>query len=369
VAGTWTVLLCQSNNADPLPGGVAQCASGSQKASQTFTVTAGPTKLAFTSGAFTGVVGECLGAIAVETQNASNVATNVTSNTTVNLATDGTGAFYSDNACTTTPVSSVSILTGNNSASFYYKATGRGDGTHLLTASATGLTSASQTQTINKAATSTALSSSPNPSILNQSVTFTATVTVNSPGSGTPTGNVAFIEGGTCATPTATHATVALSGGQASFNISALAVGSYTIVACYPEGTDFLASQGTVTHLVKYNFDGLFAPVDRPSTLNLSKAGQAIPLKWRITDVNLQPITNLADVSVKVAAFSCALGSTTDLVEEYAAGTSGLQNLGDGYYLFAWKTPAGYASSCKTLSLDFGSGYVEAGLANFSFKK
>ena len=34
---------------------------------------------------------------------------------------------------------------------------------------------------------------------------------------------------------------------------------------------------------VKYNFIGFSAPVDRPNTMNVSKAGQAIPLKWRLT--------------------------------------------------------------------------------------
>jgi hypothetical protein len=110
--------------------------------------TAGATKLAFTSSALTGVYGQCLGPITVQTQNASNVATNVTTNTTVNLATDAAGAFHSNNTCTAA-ITSVSIPTGGNSASFYYRAGAVGDGTHQLTASATGLTSASQTQTVN----------------------------------------------------------------------------------------------------------------------------------------------------------------------------------------------------------------------------
>lgn len=29
---------------------------------------------------------------------------------------------------------------------------------------------------------------------------------------------------------------------------------------------------------------GELAPIDRPTTMNVSKAGQAIPLKWRPTD-------------------------------------------------------------------------------------
>jgi hypothetical protein len=117
----------------------------------TFTLqSAGPTKLAFTSSAFTGAVGQCLGSINIQTQNASNLATNVTSHTTVNVATDGSGGFFSDNTCTT-PTASVSIPNESNAASLFYKATARGTGSHLLTLSAASLTSASQAQTITKA--------------------------------------------------------------------------------------------------------------------------------------------------------------------------------------------------------------------------
>ena len=57
-------------------------------------------------------------------------------------------------------------------------------------------TSATLTQTVNQDATTTALSSSANPSVSGQSVTFTATVTANPPGAGTPTGTVDFQDGG-----------------------------------------------------------------------------------------------------------------------------------------------------------------------------
>jgi len=128
----------------------------------------------------------------------------------------------------------------------------------------------------------------------------------------------------------------------------------------------------THTLTVKYNFDGFYAPVDRPNTLNLSKAGQAIPLKWRLTDATGAPVTNLAAVTVQAVNLGCNLGDTADNIEEYAAGASGLQNLGNGNYQFNWKTPAGYAGSCKSIKLVFGAGalsYTEGPLAYFSFKK
>src|SRR5206468_8853025 len=53
-------------------------------------------------------------------------------------------------------------------------------------------TSATLTQTVNKASSAVALASSANPSVSGQSVTITATVSAVSPASGTPTGTVTF---------------------------------------------------------------------------------------------------------------------------------------------------------------------------------
>lgn len=120
---------------------------------------------------------------------------------------------------------------------------------------------------------------------------------------------------------------------------------------------------------VVYGFAGLFAPIDRPNTMNISKAGQSIPLKWRLTDAQGNPVLNLSAVAVTVTALSCSLGSSTDLVEETAPGGSGLTNLGDGYYQINWKTPTSYAGSCKSLNLNLGEGAARTGVAYISFKK
>jgi hypothetical protein len=138
--------------------------------------------------------------------------------------------------------------------------------------------------------------------------------------------------------------------------------------------TDDDQDSGVATHklTVKYNFAGFFAPVDRPNTYNVSKAGQAIPLKWRLTDALGRPITDLTSVVVKSVNLNCVTSAPSDMLEEYAAGSSGLQNLGDGTYQFNWKTPAIYAGTCKSIALVFGAGalsYVEGPHAFFTFKK
>jgi hypothetical protein len=119
---------------------------------------------------------------------------------------------------------------------------------------------------------------------------------------------------------------------------------------------------------VAYGFAGLFEPVNKPNTLNVSKAGQSIPLKFRLTDANSDPVLDLASAKVYATTLACSLGTTTDLVEEYASGSSGLQNLGDGYYQFNWKTPTSYAKSCKWINMDLGEGAAREMLAMFQFK-
>src|ERR671915_2099156 len=109
----------------------------------------GPTKLAFTTPSRSGTVGECLGPITVQTQNAGGAPTNVTGTTPVGLASDGNGAFYADDDCSNS-ITAATVAAGGNSATFYYTATARGTGAHALTASATGMTAATQIQTIDK---------------------------------------------------------------------------------------------------------------------------------------------------------------------------------------------------------------------------
>jgi hypothetical protein len=115
-----------------------------------------------------------------------------------------------------------------------------------------------------------------------------------------------------------------------------------------------------------YQFEGFASPVNNAGALNVAKAGQAIPLKWRLTDAAGLPITNLTTVTITVKEYACAVGSTADQVEEYAAGGSGLQNLGDGYYQLNWKSPASYKGSCKELVLTLGNGATYSALFQFT---
>lgn len=126
-----------------------------------------PPKLEFYTSVKSGVVGQCLGPIQVQSKDFSGAVLAVGSDVTVNLSTAnlgvgdifstaGAGSFYSNNDCST-GTTTTTISTGNSiSSSFYYRATHRGDGGHDVVASATGYTpDPSQTETINKAITNT----------------------------------------------------------------------------------------------------------------------------------------------------------------------------------------------------------------------
>jgi len=124
-------------------------------------------------------------------------------------------------------------------------------GTHAVTASyggganfngSTGVLAGGQT--VNKADSVTSLSSSDNPSTRGQSVTFTATVSPDSPGSGSPTGIIEFtIDGGGAVT-------VALADRQASFSAAALSAGDHTVRAAYSGDAGFNASSTVLTQTV-----------------------------------------------------------------------------------------------------------------------
>lgn len=138
----------------------------------------------------------------------------------------------------------------------------------------------------------------------------------------------------------------------------------YAIGGYYPD--NFLSITEEYTPPA-YTFEGFYAPVNNLPALNSKKAGQAIPLKWRITDDDNNPVTDLSNVKVTVSSLTCPLGVTPDQIEEQSSGNSGLQNLGDGYYQWNWKTSKQYANSCKTLNLDLGDGVQHK--ANFQFTK
>src|SRR5580700_7101549 len=120
----------------------------------------------------------------------------------------GTGAISSGKATFSTST----LAAGSHSITGYYGGDGNDNGS----------SSSVLTQTVNKANSSVSLVSSSNPSAYGSPVTFTATVTPSA-----ATGTATFKDGST------TLGTSTISGGQAQFTTSSLALGSHSIKASY----------------------------------------------------------------------------------------------------------------------------------------
>ncbi len=129
--------------------------------------------------------------------------------------------------------------------------------------------------TVGAAATTTSVVS-PGSTQTGQPVSFTATVTTNAPGAGTPVGSVTF----TADAGAVFIGTSPLSGGSAtSPSISSLSAGSHTITATYSGSVDFQGSLGTTSQSV-----GAAATTTAlESSLNPSIFSQAIGLTATVT--------------------------------------------------------------------------------------
>ena len=66
---------------------------------------------------------------------------------------------------------------------------------------------------------------------------------------------------------------------------------------------------GTVFAVIpNYYFRGFGTPVDA-ATLNVAKAGRAIPLKWQVFDENVAPVLDLDPAVVKLSSVAISCGA------------------------------------------------------------
>src|SRR5262249_18952362 len=147
-------------------------------------------------------------------------------------------------------------------------------GTNTITAVYSGdsnfsaSTSAAITQTVNKDNTSTTVTSSVNPSVFGQAVTFTAAVSVTSPGSGSPSGSVTFFDG---AAPLGTAALDASS--KATLSVSSLAVGNHSITVSYGGDNE---SNSSTSAAITQTVNKASSASSVTSSVNPSVFGQAV---------------------------------------------------------------------------------------------
>ncbi|TAK01847.1 MAG: hypothetical protein EPO36_04285 [Chloroflexota bacterium] len=154
--------------------------------------------------------------------------------------------------------------------------------------------------------------------------------------------------------------------GDGSFTVENVGLAGSAPVSLTVDGTTTAIAPGPPITVEAWDFVGFGQPIDALPVLNRVKAGQSIPVKWRLLDSAGAPITDLASAEITVTTYSCAVGMTIDLLEEVAAGASGLQNLGDGYYQVNWKSPTSYANACKAMHLNVHDGVLHDALFEFT---
>jgi hypothetical protein len=131
-------------------------------------------------------------------------------------------------------------------------------------------------------------------------------------------------------------------------------------VTCSASDIEGNTTTAFAAYNVVYDFAGFFDPVDNLPKFNISNSGQAIPLKWRITDANGIPVTDLTSVVVTTVNLACS--------EEILRSRGGYATARPDCRTWAMDTTSStgqrqdYANSCKTMNLDLGEGPGMGGL-------
>jgi len=157
---------------------------------------------------------------------------------------------------------------------------------------------------------------------------------------------------GGCVGPVASGSPVDSTAGTKTFTVSATDAVGHT-------------SSKSVTYQV-WPFTGFLNPVNNPPTLNVAKAGSAIPVKFSLGgNRGLNFLTAGSPASQKV---TCDTGAPLDTVEQtVTAGSSSLQfDSTSNQYTYVWKTDSSWGGTCRELTLTFTNGDVRK--AEFKFK-
>ena len=123
----------------------------------------------------------------------------------------------------------------------------------------------------------------------------------------------------------------------------------------------------TCTFNVKvfYDFTGFFSPVNNLPTLNVVKAGSAVPVKFSLS--GNKGLNIFAADSPQSGVIPCdASAPATDLTDTVTAGGSSLSyDASSDQYIYVWKTSSTW-TGCRQLVVTLNDGTPH--VANFKFK-
>jgi trimeric autotransporter adhesin len=172
-------------------------------------------------------------------------------------------------------------------------------------------TSTAVSDTVN-AATSTTLTASKTSIIFGQPVTFTATVTSTTPGAGTPTGAVNFVNGTTIV------GTGNLTNGVATLTTSALPIGANAVTAVYSGGTGFSPSTSTAATVTVTQESTTTTLTSSP---NPSAVGQTVTLTATVAAVPPGGGTPSGTVEFDVGGTAIGTGTLVNGVATFTSTT------------------------------------------------
>ena len=228
-------------------------------------------------------------------------------------------------------------------------------GARTLTASYTattnfnGSTSGGTPHQVNQAPSTTTLTSSANPSVFGQTVVLTATV--KNGATAITVGNIKFIEGGTCASPTTVlqaNQTPSATG-VVTYTTAAFSVAAHGVIACYDGSAGFAASQATLTQTVNKAATTTTISSDTPDP---SSVGQAVTVNYAVAVTLPGAGTPTGNVTVSDGTDSCtgtvAAGTCSITLNTAGARTLTATYAGDGN--FTGSTSAGAAHAVNLLA-------------------
>jgi hypothetical protein len=224
---TTSSLIAATHDISATYGGDSTYESSSSTSDAGLTVSADQTSISLSSSANPSVFGQTV----TFTATISSSATGETG--TVQFAVDGS------------PVGTGSPVIGGQAS---YQTSSLSLGSHSVTAMYEGddnfvgsSTLSPLSQVVDQDGTNTAIVSNDNPGSVGETITYTATVSAASPGSGTPTGTISFSDGGN---PIATCQGLSLSSGQAQCSQVYSDNASHSITTSYGGDANFTGSSG-----------------------------------------------------------------------------------------------------------------------------
>jgi len=133
----------------------------------------------------------------------------------------------------------------------------------------------------------------------------------------------------------------------------------------YTGGTKNFNSMSVPSTNVVYAFNGFFQPVDNLPSVNVAKAGSAIPVKFSLGgNVGLGIFL---PGSPSTLSMPCGGAIVDDIEQTVTAGSSSLQfDPGSNQYIYVWKTDKSWAGTCRQLQVKLNDGSTQ--VANFRFK-